>query len=90
MQQNFAGSNPDDLIRDLNAARERLDERTEQLEIIADWRDDLTIRIRRARLAFELVGLDVAEQDRLIAEVEEFRRTCRCLAWRHERGRQAA
>jgi len=81
MQQDFAGPNPDDLIRDLNAARERLDERAEQLRVIADWRDELTARIRRARLAFELVGLDPAEQDRLVAEAEEFGRVCRSLVW---------
>ena len=30
----------------------------DQLETIADWRDDLTDRIRRAQLRFELIGLD--------------------------------
>ncbi len=52
------------------------------LEQMATWREDLTIRLRRARLKFELVGLDEAEQAALERETEEFNRCCKVLAWR--------
>ena len=39
------------------------------LAAIADWRDDLLCRIRRARLRFESIGLDAEEQEALAAEV---------------------
>ena len=38
------------------------------LEQMATWREDLTIRTRRALLKFELVGLDEAEREREAAE----------------------
>jgi hypothetical protein len=43
------------------------------LETIAEWRDDLDSRLRRAELRFELVGLDAEEQELLHAEVETFK-----------------
>ena len=46
------------------------------LEQMATWRDDLTIRIRRAVLKFELIGLDEAEQAALEREAAEFNRSC--------------
>ena len=52
------------------------------LEIFAYWRHDLTCRIHRAQLRFELIGLDPNEQDQLVAEVAEFKRACRAAAWR--------
>jgi hypothetical protein len=58
-----------------------IDATTEVLFVIADWKDDLRSRIRRALLRFELVGLNEAEQDQLAAEVEEFKRVCRALIW---------
>jgi hypothetical protein len=66
--------------QELEAARLRLDARLEQLETIADWRDDLHRRIRRRRLVFELATVG-GEQDSLIAEVETFKLCCRALAW---------
>ena len=52
------------------------------LEIMADWRVDLTTRIRRGGLKFELIGLDQAEQDKLELEQAEFSRCCKVLKWR--------
>jgi hypothetical protein len=52
------------------------------LEQMASWREDLTIRIRRATLKFELIGLDPAEQESLEREAAEFYRSCRMLGWR--------
>ena len=52
------------------------------LEQMATWREDLTIRIRRAVLKFELIGLDDAEQAALEREATEFNRCCRVLGWR--------
>jgi hypothetical protein len=51
------------------------------LEQIATWREDLTIRIRRATLKFELIGLDEGEQAALEREAAEFNRCCRVLGW---------
>ena len=50
------------------------------LEAIADWRDELQSRIRRAHLRFEFVGLDADEQDALEREVQEFDLVCRGLS----------
>jgi hypothetical protein len=66
-------------------ARQRLDRRTEALEVIANWRDELRERIARAKLRFELVGLDNEEQQALVAEICDFKRICRCLAWPRRR-----
>jgi hypothetical protein len=52
------------------------------LETIAKWSVDLTDRIRRARLKFELIGLDEAEQEALTAEQEQFKRCSKALQWR--------
>jgi hypothetical protein len=58
-----------------------LDAITDQLEIVADWRDDLRARINRAVLVFLYDDVD-ADLDALAAEVASFRRVCACLAWR--------
>ena len=52
------------------------------LETIANWSVDLSDRIRRARLKFELIGLDEAEQEALTAEQEQFKRCSKALQWR--------
>lgn len=49
----------------------------DNLETIADWRDDLRTRIDRACLRFELIGLDPDEQEQLEDEVEQFKRVCK-------------
>ncbi len=56
-----------------------LEQRVADLEVIADWRDEIQSKIRRAILRFEFLGLDVEEQQALQAEVETFKRTCRWL-----------
>ena len=53
---------------------------TKDLEVIADWRDRLAAKIRRAQICFEFVGLDPEDQDRLVYEVDNFKRICRLLA----------
>jgi hypothetical protein len=67
---------PHPRVGQLAAARKRL----EDLETIADWREDLLRRIRQRQLIFELVTIG-GEQDSLRAEVETFKRCCRALAW---------
>ena len=52
------------------------------LETIANWSVDLSDRLRRARLKFELIGLDEAEQEALTAEQEQFKRCSKALQWR--------
>lgn len=69
-----------DLLAQLEAARARLDKRTDTLNIIADQRDDLRRRIAYAKLRFQLVGTDPDEIEQLQAEVAEFKRVCRTLA----------
>jgi hypothetical protein len=59
-----------------------MDARVEQVEIIADWREDLTRWAWQAQLRFELIGLDSDEDERLKAEVSDFARCCRALTWR--------
>ena len=34
-----------------------LEKLTDDLEVAADWRDELSIKLRRAQLRFELLGL---------------------------------
>jgi hypothetical protein len=51
----------------------------EDLVLIADWRDDLVTRIRRAELLFELVDIDHPEIDAVFYEVHDFKRVCRVL-----------
>ena len=50
------------------------------LEIMADWQEDLTIRLHRAGLKLELIGGD--DDVALAFEVEEFKRCCRALRWK--------
>ena len=52
---------------------------TDTLETIAAWKADLTERTRRARLRFELIGLDPEEIASLSAETAEFTRLCKVL-----------
>ena len=51
----------------------------EVLETIADWREDLTRRVRRARLQYELIGLSPEEVIGFSAEVESLGQTCAAL-----------
>ncbi len=70
-----------ELLRKLEAARQRLDRRTAALGIITAWRNELRVRLARAELQLELTGLPDEEQDALVAEVAEFKRLCRILGW---------
>jgi hypothetical protein len=49
------------------------------LEIVADWRVDLTTRLKRAQLRHELIGLDPEEIVALGDEMRDFSRLCRAL-----------
>jgi hypothetical protein len=65
----------------LVSQRASLDRLTDDLEAIADWRDELQRKIRIAHLKFELVDcFDTAEQERLEAEVRAFKETCARLS----------
>lgn len=57
-----------------------LEQHIADLDAIADWRDELQSRIRRAHLRFEFVGLDADEQDALERDVQEFVLVCRGLS----------
>jgi hypothetical protein len=52
---------------------------TSDLAVIADWRDELHAKIRRAQMRLELVGLDHEEQDLLADEVQAFKQLCSAL-----------
>jgi hypothetical protein len=49
------------------------------LSIIADWRVDLSTRLKRAQLRHELIGLDPQEIVELGAEAADFGRLVRVL-----------
>jgi hypothetical protein len=49
------------------------------MAIITVWRDELRIKLARARLCFELIGLSTEEQDALRAEVGRFKELCALL-----------
>ena len=49
------------------------------LEVIADWRVDLSTRIKRAQLRHELIGLDREEIAALGDEARDFKRLCEVL-----------
>jgi hypothetical protein len=49
------------------------------LETIADWKDDLRMRLRRAQLRHELIGLDPEEIAALADEERDFKRLCQVL-----------
>ena len=51
----------------------------EDLELIADWKDDLRARLARARLQFELVGGNTETIIALESEVSDFKRVCKTL-----------
>jgi hypothetical protein len=56
---------------------------TADLETVADWKDELAGKIRRAALCFELVDVvhvEMTEIEDLAAEVSTFRSVCHALA----------
>ena len=50
------------------------------LEIIADWKEDLTARLQRAELCFQTIGLSDECREELIHEANCFKRVCQFLA----------
>jgi hypothetical protein len=65
----------------LQGWRDRLERHTDDLAAIADWREELDSRVRRAHLTFELVDCSRREEfDALTAEVELFKQVCSALA----------
>lgn len=63
-----------------------LEKLTDDLEVAADWRDELSIKLRRAQLRFDLLGLHTDEREAIEAEVEECKEVLRCL-YRMMKGR---
>ena len=73
-------------LRDeLAAARQHLESRARNNEVMIAWRDELQRRIARSQLRFEAIGLHTDEQNALQAEVDEFRRVAAYLNWRPRR-----
>jgi hypothetical protein len=52
------------------------------LEIIADWCDELKGKVRRAAFIFELVDVDAVDVDALTNEIATFKAVCYALAAR--------
>jgi hypothetical protein len=55
-------------------------DRISDLEIIADWKEDLTGRLTRAELCFQTIGLSDERREELIHEANCFKRVCQFLA----------
>jgi hypothetical protein len=55
------------------------DELTDQLEVMADWKDDLRSRIAVAKLRFELIGLSPEIIIELAQEARDFGVACRAI-----------
>ena len=69
------------LAAELAAVRKHLEHRAEANLVISQWRDELRTRLARARLKYELIGLEDEEHAALVAEVHDFKRLCRILGW---------
>jgi hypothetical protein len=70
-------------VRDIQshfAQDKRFDQLLADLEAIADWKNELVARLRRAHLRFEFVGFDADEQEALAAEVATLKQVCIALA----------
>lgn len=67
-------------VRTAIASWADLERLTDDLSVLADWKEDLDSKIARARLRFELIGFDAEEQEQLEAEGQAFLHVCRCLA----------
>jgi hypothetical protein len=52
------------------------------LELVADWKEDLTRRMARGQFILETIGLSTERHDELIAEAQAFIRVCRVMAER--------
>ena len=80
-KQTCLPNNNSQLLAQLEATRQRLDNCAAVLEIIADWQDDLQQRIARQELIFELVDCGDRGIDLLFEEVATFKRCCQAIAW---------
>ena len=49
------------------------------LETLAEWRESLDVRFRRAQLEYGLIGKDSAELRALYSEGQAWKRVCRTL-----------
>ena len=58
--------------------------RVRELETIAAWREDLTMRIEIAELCFQTIGLTEERRAALEHEVGAFKRVCERLAKNRE------
>jgi len=59
-----------------------MDERTEENNHLADWADDLSDRLWRQQMTFQLIDSgDRAGIDFLVEEIGSFRRIVRAIAW---------
>jgi hypothetical protein len=74
---NRLGKNGADLVRQLDLARDRLD----QIERLSRWAIDLRARVWREQQVFMLVGVD-HDFGPLAVEVEQFKRVKKAIAWR--------
>jgi len=78
---NTSTEHQEQLAAELAALRQHLERRTEANTVIAEWHDELRVRIARARLKFELIGLDTDKHEALVSEVADFKRVCRAIGW---------
>jgi len=58
---------------------QRLNDFTDQLEFLIDWRDELAWRIAKAEL--QLVWMEKREFDALVNEVRSWRAACELMVW---------
>lgn len=58
------------------------------LETLAEWRESLDVKFRRAQLEYGLVGKDSTELRALYSEGQAWKRVCRALLY--EEGDEAA
>jgi hypothetical protein len=80
VHENSSSTDKDNLVWLYKQACKARDQRAFDLETVADWKDDLQKRIRRAELCFELIGFGQDEMEDLQAEAQRFREVCARLA----------
>ena len=51
------------------------------LETLAEWRESLDVRFKRAQLRYGLVGMDSAELRSLYSEGQAWKRVCQALLY---------
>ena len=53
---------------------------TDELQTVAEWREDFASRLRRAELCFQSIGLSEERRAELIHEGEALKRVCEFLS----------